>query len=411
MSRQEGGGREIANIEVVEEYFSKLEKGRDYDILQENPHVISERNAEDFFIFINPKEGEEMRSIKAPHWRTVSEENINIKYILNGKEIPYYEVNTKGVGYLKRSAKGKNLDRMDTWVQEDSTGQQQSGYKVLGLSSLREYENGDIIERAEYLLKEGLRTEAYWAIAQLKQLPYKRKLETIRELKQKNVILDDPNYKPAMAVRVMRMNDRIEEVARSDGRRQEIFEKAFGIFNKETKDRRLSHPELTIGNKDHERKFFRVFFSRMGKNMATLLNLGMADYYMHSSNITMAAEIVDVGSITHWQEDKEETLVEKYGGVRKAHIKDMRDMTYALHILLNAGRAQGLAIGSRERLQESFFKGFDAVFDSHEVKQQDTDPRKAHEWMKLIFDTVIIQKERLPSLLHHDIEDWPVRLL
>ncbi|MBI3334904.1 MAG: hypothetical protein HY001_00190 [Candidatus Portnoybacteria bacterium] len=412
MPRQEtGGGREIADIEVIQEHFTKLEKGRDYEILQQNPHVTSQRNVEDFFIFINPRKGDELRSIKAPHWRTISEENVDTKLLIGEKEIPYYEVNTKGAGYLKRSAKGKNFNRMSTWVQEDATGQQRLGYKVLGLSSLHEYENGDIISRSEKLVENGLRAEVYWAVGKVKQLPYKGKLQTIEQLKKKEIILDNPEYEPAMAVRIMRTNDRIEEAARSHERRKEIFEKAFSIFNKETRDRGLSHPELVIGDSSHERRFFRVFFRRMGENMAILLNLGMADYYMHSSNITMAAEIADIGSITHWREDKEETLTEKYGGVRKGHIKDMRDMMYALRMLINAGKVQGLAAGTRERLKEAFFHGFDKVVDSQKVKGEDTDPQKAREWMGIIFDTVIIHKEGLPSLQHYDIEDWPIRLL
>lgn len=403
-------GREITGLEVTPERFSRLEAGRDYTIAKLNERVIGEKPVEDFFVFINPGQGEETKLVQPPHWRTITTEDIHNVLGVGDKKIDFYVANTKGVGYLKPTVQGKNLDRQKSWIKKDATGQQESGYKVLGLSSQKEYEGGDIIERSSQLAASGLRVEVYWAVAKLRQLPYKGNFLSIDELRAKNIIIKDPSYEPAMAVRLLKTNDRIEEAAKAHERGREIFERAFEVFNKETKDRSLSHPELIIGNKKHERTFFRIFFSRMGKNMAILLNLGLTDYYMHSSNVTMAAEIADIGSITHWKKDKDESLKQKYGGVRKGHLKDMRDMVYGLRILLNAGKTQNLSVGSREQLKKAFFKGFDALYNAKNVHEQEGDPVRTHEWMELIFDTVIIEKENLPSLQHYDIEDWSIEI-
>ena len=144
--------------------------------------------------------------------------------------------------------------------------------------------------------------------------------------------------------------------------------------------------------------------------MATLLNMGSAHSYLHSSNVTMAAEIVDVGTIGHYSAEKIKDLIQIHHGVRRAHLKDMRDIAYDLRYLLGAGTTAELHTGKREDLARVFMDGFSFVLNSSQAQAQETDPVKARAWMQKIIDTVIVQRENLHSLSYHDVEDWDIEI-
>ena len=247
---ERSGGREIKGLFAKPEQFSKLERDRDYEIASTNPAITADQPLEDFFIFVNPSGGTETRVVQPPHWRAISSPNINatLRITAEGGErnVTFYTANTKGVGYLKPTARNKTLDTMDEWVIEDQADEQISGYKVLGLSGEHEYLQGEIIEKSNFLQAQGLRCEVYWGLAKLKQVYYKGKLATIETLKRKKVILNRKNYIPEEGVRLFKTNDRVEEVYESDDRRRELFSSAFETFNKETKDGSFPFPKIQI---------------------------------------------------------------------------------------------------------------------------------------------------------------------
>ena len=172
----------------------------------------------------------------------------------------------------------------------------------------------------------------------------------------------------------------------------------------------LPFPEIQIGNKEHERIYFKEFFRRMGQNMATLLNIGYIHFYLHSSNVTMAAEIADIGTVGHYSKMKDKVWAKSYNGVPLPHIKDMRDVVYGLRYLMKAGKAADMHTGKRQDVADAFMEGFDAAFGASKAQEQGTDPSKARAWMRKIIDTVIVQRENLPSLLYNEVEDWGVEI-
>ena len=399
-----GPGREIKGLEPVRARFSRLEEGRDYEVVSENPEASSERRLQDFFIFINPGGGSEERMVYPPHWRAITTPGVRTEM---GGEV-YYVANTKGAGYLKPAAKKIDLDRYGSWLIKDESQQQLHGYKNLGIASESDFLHGGIVNKTADLATRGLRCEVYRGVAKLKQLVYRGVLTPIEELRRKKVITTRRDFNPCLGVRLLKTNDRVEEALEAEERRTQIFAEAFKTFNREAVDKRLDFPELTIGKKAHEKIFFAEFFRRMGKNIAVLLNIGHADFYLHSSNVTMAAEVADAGTINHWKEEKEKKFNKVYGGVRMAHIKDMRDIAYVLRKLMKAGKVDGLEVGDRESLKTAFFEGFNGTFDEDQIRSEETDPDKARQWMEKIFDTVIIERENLPSLQTRKIEDWHI---
>lgn len=406
-------GREIEGIETREEKFLRLDENTDFKIVKDNPRVTSDKRLEDFVVFISPSSGTEVKKVEAPHWRAVNDQNVRsvLEVPLDDHEVfrdYFYSISTKGIGYMKPTAKGLDFEQYDSWTVKDKEGVNDRGYKVLGLISKEEAEGGALIEKSERLVKAGLRTELYWGFAELKRLPFKGEILTVDELRERGVISPRKTYYPYEVVRLFKVTNRIAEAAQSDERRLGLFEEAFSVFNREAKDKNLPLPELSLGNHSHEKIFFGEFFRRMGSNMALLLNIGHDHGYMHSANVTLAAEIVDVGTIDHWKEEEDQHALKTYEGVRRAHIKDMRDMCYGLRMLINAAKRADLDYGSRAELRKEFFEGFEEVFDDKLARKEKTSPTGARTWMQRIFDKVIVEGGNLPPLLHNEIEDWEI---
>lgn len=409
----ESSGREIGGLPSRSENFARLEEGRDYQIVKQNPDVHSLRPLQDFFVFVSQDAGTETRDVHAPHWRTSNVEDVSTfvtTRVNNGntfveRHVPYYAVNTKGVGYLKPTLKDKKIEDFDTWWKPDEP-EHDFGYKMLGLSSRSEFVPSQIIEKSQFLLRAGLRTEVYWGIARLQQVYYKGEPTSIDRLRELGVILKRRDYQPYMAVRLLKSDDRIEEARYADDRRKSIFVHAFEIFNREIDDSQLNAPKLNIERTEDQTKFFQEFFRRMGANMAVLLNIGYTHFRLHSSNITTAAEIVDLGTMSHWSAGKNDPVFEKqYNGVRRSHLKDMRDMVFGLKRFCTAGKLAGLKTGVSEGLVLAFLEGFDAEFKPKYVKEiQKTNSENARKWLEAILRALIINDKKLPSLLHDDEE-------
>jgi len=423
---ESGSGREIEGLESKLVSFSVLEKGRDYDITESNERVHSEHQPEEYFVFINPKKGTEQKMVNAPHWRTISSEaktTVDVRYN-NGTELvnrsePFYVVNTKGVGYLKDILKDMDFDERNTWIKKTSWGEffgPEGNIRLLGLAASLEFD--DIIQKSQFLLENGLRTEAYWAIGNLHNVYYKGELTSIQELRDENVIIKRKDNKPAEALRLLKTNNRIEEAMLAlPERRMEIFRNAFDVYNQEKADKGSTDQPLSIEEKYDQRKFFADFFERMGSNMAVILNLGYYFGGLHSSNISMAAEVADIGPADHWSLEKDNLFVCKdYNGVRRGHLKDMRDIAHSLRRLVRAARGLDLHTGSPESLVKSFMDGFDQRLTSKKIKEiQKNDPEAMRKWMLAIINRLVVEKKRLPGLLHDDelnvIEnDWGIEI-
>lgn len=409
-------GREM--LPSTKEKFKKLEAGRDYKLAQTNELVESEKKLDDCFVFVNPSGGDIMMDVHSPHWRTATFPDVHsttrVRSVEGGqfidRKLHYYAVNVKGCGFLKPSAEGIKLEDYDTWTKVDPKNEHDFGYQILGLAAKDEFLIVDTMGKAHFLNQSGLRGEEYWGVAKLNYVYYKGQLTSIDDLRKKNVILKRRDYQPHMAVRLLKTNDRIAEATESEDRRKKIFSDAFAVFNREVCDANLDLPELDIKNLDDQARFFNEFFRRMGGNMAVLLNVGYIHYALHSANVTMAAEIADISIAQHWKNfRKYENYSADYDGVRRGHLKDMRDIVYGLRKLLKGAKAAGLNFGKKEDLVNSFMDGFDSMFKPKYVKEiQKTNPSAARQWMEAILKSMVIENKRLPNLTENEVEDWGI---
>src|SRR3989338_3066747 len=73
-------GREIFGLEPKSEKFSSLEVGKDVEIVKKNNNIKSEINLDSLFLFVNPKDGTDIRMVQAPHWQTISSEYIHASF-------------------------------------------------------------------------------------------------------------------------------------------------------------------------------------------------------------------------------------------------------------------------------------------------------------------------------------------
>ncbi len=408
--KSEVGGREIRGLEPKEEHFSTLVEGVDFSFSTVNPEVITDANPRDYILFVNPTNGDRKLVVTPPHWRTISCP-ISASIIKNDGTTDYFfEANTKGVGYLKPTVKGYSIDDLESWTSHDFI----EGERILGIKNdhLGKRSSVKKMEISQELSKSGLRTEVHWAIALLKRIPFNGEMTPIRELQEAGVFprkLEDKNMvvRPIEMVRLLKTNTRVEEALLADERRGEIFSQAFDVFNKEA--RLEGSKEAEIGNRAKEQLFFKTFSYRIGKNLATLLNAGYAHCALHSSNVSMAAEFVDIDPIIFWNDEtKASGWREEYEGLRLHHIKDIRDAIYSLRRLYKAGRKAGLSTGSRESLVENIINGFNDGYDANLAENNGIDEISVKNWLKKIAAHVLVEKKNLNSLIHYSIDTWEI---
>ena len=133
----EAKGRAIEGLPVVPEKFVKLRFGQDYRMEELNDRIVPHVWPSDYLLFASPSLGTEERDVRAPHWRTVSTDIGDSVIRLRGadKDAPtaavFFEVNTKGCGFLKPVVEGISLDDYDSWIAERDTD-----IKVLGMAVL-----------------------------------------------------------------------------------------------------------------------------------------------------------------------------------------------------------------------------------------------------------------------------------
>jgi len=402
-------GREILGLESKPEKFSLLENNIDYSFVETNKLITTDVRPEDHMVFINPGGGDREYPVDAPHWRTISKANIKASIQTpTGKDF-FYTINTKGVGYLKPTLKGSNnLDAFDSWNRIDEY-ELEGAY---GLADKGDFKNSDgrVMVKANYFLNNGLRTEAYLAIADLKNVIYKGKKTSIKELQETKVIPTRLNVKPQIAQRLLKTNTRIAELKESDSKRGiELLKNAYEVFNQETIDKRLDLLKLDFANPQSAVVYTREFSKRMGKNLAVLQNLGYIGWHLHSANITLAAEIVDIGPILPAEDYKDDQeFVKNYNGVMRGVLKDIRDVSYDLKFLLHSvEKLTGKNLDISE-LCQIYLDSFKDGLDQQQLKKNGG--FKGEDIINMfekISSAVLVEDRSLPSLKHGaDISDW-----
>ncbi len=382
-------GREIFGLEPKLEKFSKLKEGEDFKIIFENKDLKTDHPLVEDFLFVNPESGDVRRLVEPPHWRASSFDGIRGVFQSGRLADYFYTSNTKGVGYLKPTLKGgRSLSSYDDWKRVDEYNRD----NVYGMAGQKDFvdTNGDnLVDKSKSLIKEGLRTECYAVIAKLTHVYYKGDRVSVAELRKKGVIVSQKDYEPEIGIRYLKINNRVAEVKEASSKRaRTLFVKAFDVFNKETQDKNLDFPVIQVGDKNSEEIYFREFFRRMGANLGIMQRSDLSLWHMHSSNITLAAEIVDIGPMAS-------------RGI-EACFKDLRDAAYALKALMGAGKAQGLSVGKIEELAPIFLTAFEEKLSTRQQKWK----RAAEKIIK----AALVDGKRLVSLKHGEIEAWGLDL-
>lgn len=429
-------GREIEGLPSREERFSRLGE-QSCVVVDTNPTVESTRPPSDFFLFVNPTKGTETAVVHAPHWRSVTTEPGGTIWARErGKKstvrVPYYEVSIKGCGFMKPSLEAGNIDAYDTWSVTKKNGDDNLTM-LLGLAERQDFERGvGVILDSQFMLEMGLRTELYWTVQELKEIPFRGELTPVETLWEKGVIPE--GVQPFQALRLFRTNTRIEEAVANADRRAEIFEAAFATFNRETADLGLPIPVLDSSRPDHQRHFAMEFHRRMGQNLAVLVNASKSHSHLHSSNITMAAEIADLESLADVR-FPETAFQQSQGGMvgdtHRLFLKDIRDAAYSCWMFAKAMKRAGMDPGRGADRKGAMMVGF-LTGTLEAEKQREGDKDKARlaicsqqkmraygiptsrnsidYWMSQITQKMLVDEERLVSLLHGSVDDWGIAI-
>lgn len=401
-------GREIKGLEPRPERFSVLKEGEDYSTIAINEAVITSDDPRRHIVFINPTQGEISLTVTPPHWRTITDKSFGAMDVQGGQREYFFEANTKGVGYLKPSVKGENIDTRDNWIGSSRF----DGERILGICDATKGHPERMMALSDQLIRSGLRTEAHWMVSSLKRIPFRGEMMPLSELQTRGIIPRKYSDKPLLVnpievVRLIKSNTRIEEAYEADDRRQVIFNDAFATFNQEAQLQ--GQPLVKLENSADQRAFFAKFSERIGNNLAILLNQGMSHLYLHSSNISMAAEFLDIEPLQHWSKiTKSSGWGKEYSGLRLHYIKDIRDATQALRRLLKVARTEDLHTGSRESLAQSLIDGFSTAFDSALASEQGINEVSARDWVGKIVNHLLVQRKNLPSLRNYPVEDWEI---
>lgn len=163
---------------------------------------------------------------------------------------------------------------------------------------------------ADKLLKLGMRTSPILYIIGLRQLPGKDgRMHPVEELIQKSRNLED---KPVVIVRGMRSFLRLWDVYDADPQERDLLvKKARECVNREGK-----------AILRDSREYLSWLSSTVAEQLSILYSAGAYHKYINGHNITLAGEIIDLGSMASHQlmkEDREVSLAEIWQDVQRAY--------------------------------------------------------------------------------------------
>lgn len=400
-----GSGREIRGLSPTEEKFSLLREGLDYRINRVNSDVRIMRDGvrlQDFVYFINPYLGELSKNVEAPHWRTVTEQlDTVLRYEEQTEDgfyfrtTPYYEINTKGVGYTKPAAKGYDLRDADTY---------RVGKKVLyserqmGLASKDDFSprgEGDIIATSNYLIAHGVRTECYMGVEDVSQMYYKNAILSVKELKKRGVMIPAKEFSPQIAQRLIKCNVRVEEIKdHEEVLARRLFERGYSRWKREHGEEK-TYEDLVLDSS-----------VCIVKSIASLINLGYIHGYLHSSNISIVGEILDLGTCAHHENNNDEERNRMIKGVRVGHLKDMRDALIGIkHFIARYQELYGVKLGSN-KAAVLFVDAFAQTLHDRMEKVEGGNKKNALAVFTRLVEIIIVAKRNVPAIRDGQVVGW-----
>lgn len=214
----------------------------------------------------------------------------------------YNWLNFKGIGRTLQGGFKKRIKIKAPFSKRDIS-EDDFGLLTLG------HANRDC-EVANRLLKLGMRTSPILYIIELRQLPGKDgKMHPVEELIPKSRNLAD---KPVVIVRGMRSFLRLRDVYDADPQERDLLvKKARECVNREGK-----------AILRDSREYLSWLSSTVAEQLSILYSAGAYHKYINGHNITLAGEIIDLGSMASHQlmkEDREVSLAEIWQDVQRAY--------------------------------------------------------------------------------------------
>ena len=377
--------------------------------------------AEDY-MYVLAEDGDVSLPGNAPHWRAINNDGKNegrnngklFGYeTKDGQTQYYFEVNTKGIGFIRR-------EMVDCNDADTLKGVNENGVEInYGLSWAADYDmfDGDLVTLTKKLTEQGVRTELYWSVAEVDAVPFNGRVLKTQEAKEKGVIHNDDTMNPSLGVRLLRSNYRVEEFAKCDeDRRVEILKSVFENFNKETEMTGRDVPKLTLEEADGQEVYVTETVKQYTKNLAVLINNAMTYMFMHSSNLTMMGEIVDMGAVmslkkTPRKQDNYDARFAFYDGIRMGHIKDMADLCYGVKSFVESLEKAGLNAPDMRTLVDDMMQEFTNSFNAESSIKSDkeSNPEKIVSAFSQIADHILIRGGTLENM-KYGVEGLPFNL-
>ena len=374
-----------------------------------NNNIIDFNNKEAQFVedymYVLAEDGDVYLPGDAPHWRAVNNTGKLFGYETKDGEMQYYfDVNTKGCGFIRR-------ELVDCNDADTLKGVNENGVEIhYGLSWDADYElyDGNLVKLTKDLTEQGIRTELYWGIAESDKVPFNGEVLDVKEAKDKGIIYKDNDMNPNIGVRLLRTNYRLEELNKSDeDKRLVIRDTMLTNYAKEMKLKSGDDTaeELNMNDIENQKRYVMDTLSQYTKNIALLINNAMTYMYMHPSNLTMLGEIVDMGVVISLNKvDKKYTDYDArfgmFNGIRQGYIKDMTDLVYAIKIFLDTMSENNIATPENEYVIENIKNVFIDNLDGSKFNKKDkeSDIDKVKSYFTKMLDYHFHNNRRLGSM-------------
>jgi len=280
----------------------------------------------------------------------------------------------------------------------------------------------DLVSLTQKLNSIGIRSELYWAIADVNTVSYNGELYDLKDAKKQGIVHKEKDNNPQIGVRLLRTNHRIEDYFKNNNAQEKrgMLLSVYDAFNKETKLSGRDMPILDIENREHQKLYFETVLKQHIENLALLINYGLTYYHMHSSNLTLMGEIVDTAVIESIHINDTEPFqnlegvydtssrTDMYKGVRIGYLKDMRDCITGIRFLLRGLHNDGYNVSKREEAYDLVVETFERIFDKEKfaVVDTETNVQKIGDALKEIAKRILVERETLPPLKRNGIETW-----
>ncbi len=357
----------------------------------------------------------------------------------------YCQLDIKGVGLIKPETheskkegieKGSLAGYPEAYVIPGST-ETPWGYDVLGLFDER-LASGSA-KLSEKLAAKGMRTEEYAALYRLNAVVIEGRRVGVEEFKKnaKQRFLDEAraakddvakerykkmardvveNFDPVIGIRCMRSVFRIRDLrdAANPEQARIMLEEACANLNHEARLLGTDAPVMNPHEQEDREAYVRHIVYSFAKNAGIMHREGLAHFYLHMGNLSLAGEVVDLDSVTKIFRKKGGRLeisdvaggfrdVDPLYGIPRCLIKDLRDMVVSVKKLVKAMKKNGFGVSDMTRAADAMAKGYaDGLGDQEPFKDVGVTPGRLVAVLKDFLTEGLIGNAPLPAFIRRN---------